>query len=78
MKHILGLTPLLATAESNVAVDNIAMGLVRKGVRVVRVGPPGKIGDALSQHTLDYLVRQEVTQRQLAILTSKFFLVLGL
>ena len=40
----MGVRPVLAVAECNVAVDNIASGLVALGLRVVRVGRPEKVG----------------------------------
>lgn len=52
----LGLGPILATADGNVAVDNIVLGLVKLGVNVVRVGSSSKISASLEEHTLDYKV----------------------
>lgn len=51
----LGLKPLLAVADGNIAVDNIAAGLAKYGKRVqtVRVGRPEKIRPELEELTLD-------------------------
>ena len=54
----LGLGPILATADGNVAVDNIALGLARCGVDVVRVGSPAKVSASLEAFTLDAKVAQ--------------------
>jgi len=55
----LGGTPLLAVSDSNIAVDNIAAGLQRAGVRVVRLGRPEKIrGQNLEDITLEAQVSQ--------------------
>lgn len=56
---ILDLSPLLATSDSNVAVDNIAMGLRAEGVKVVRVGRPDKINRILEAITLECLLERE-------------------
>ena len=37
------LTPILACADTNAAVDNIVEGLVERGIRVVRLGQPAKV-----------------------------------
>ena len=47
---------VLATAESNIAVDNIVEGLVKAGVNVVRVGHPARVVPALRERSLDFLV----------------------
>ncbi|ADL13588.1 IGHMBP2 family helicase [Acetohalobium arabaticum] len=47
---------ILATADSNTAVDNLVERLVRDDVEVVRVGHPVRVTPVLREHTLDYLI----------------------
>ncbi|MEM7114136.1 MAG: AAA domain-containing protein [Chloroflexota bacterium] len=50
---------VLACAPSNMGVDNLALGLVRAGEKVVRLGHPARIQPDLLAHTLDALVAQQ-------------------
>jgi len=61
---VLDLSPLLATSDSNVAVDNIAMGLRAEGVKAVRVGRPDKINRILEEITLECLLEKEKVELQ--------------
>ena len=55
---------ILATADSNTAVDNIVERLIERGASVVRVGHPARVNSTLREHTLDYLMeKNEVYQR---------------
>eukprot|EP00775_Hariotina_reticulata_P011966 gene11966-12109_t len=57
--------PLLAVAQSHVAVDNLLEGLVDAGVPAVRVGQPVKVRDALRGATLDALLERHPRAQQL-------------
>merc|ERR1712190_448972 len=52
----MGHKPLLATSECNIAVDNIAEGLAKNGVQVLRVGRPEKVRELLEPVCLDNMV----------------------
>ncbi|CAE8719992.1 unnamed protein product [Polarella glacialis] len=54
----MGYKPLLATSECNVAVDNIAEGLVANGVKVVRIGRCEKVSVRLDQAVLVNLIKE--------------------
>ena len=44
-----GTGPVLATSDSNIAVDNMLEGLVKMGIRVVRLGRPDRVRPELLQ-----------------------------
>lgn len=60
----MGLKPALATADGNTAVDNIAEGLAKAGVKVVRVGRAGKISTFMEAYSLDNLEKKEIERRK--------------
>jgi predicted DNA helicase len=49
---------VLATAASNIAVDNMLDFLLDRGVKAVRVGHPARVTPQLKEHTLDSLIEQ--------------------
>jgi len=59
----MGYKPILATSECNIAVDNIAEGLVRQGVKVCRIGRPEKVREMLETSVLDNMVKIEREDR---------------
>ncbi len=48
---------VLATADSNNAVDNLLEGLLKKNIKVVRIGNPIRLDKKLKEHSLDYKIQ---------------------
>lgn len=61
----MGLKPLLATSDSNVAVDNIAEGLHKLGVKAVRVGRAEKVRGHLEDITLEAIFQRKKEEKEL-------------
>jgi len=59
-QHLQGHGTLLATSDSNIAVDNIAAGAVKAGLNVVRLGRTEKVTPELEGATLEAKFRQRV------------------
>ncbi|KAJ3299323.1 Tripartite DNA replication factor [Borealophlyctis nickersoniae] len=57
--------PILACAQSNVAVDNLLEGLHDQGVSAVRVGQPVKVRESLRGRTLDALLENHPTKAEI-------------
>ena len=66
-----GRGPILATAESNVAVDNLLEGLLESGVNAVRIGQPVKVRASLREATLDARLEDHPLQDDLAALRDE-------
>jgi superfamily I DNA and/or RNA helicase len=60
-----GNAPILAVAESNVAVDNLLQGLLAIGVDAVRLGQPVKVRESLREATLDARMERHRLQKDL-------------
>ena len=56
MQHAKQGLQVLATADSNVAVDNMVEKLARYNSKVVRVGNPARVTKDLIEHTLDHII----------------------
>ena len=67
----MGKGPILACAESNVAVDNLLEGLVDIGVNAVRIGKPVKVRESLRNSTLDALVDNHPLQDEIEYIKSQ-------
>ncbi len=62
---------VLACADSNVAVDNLAERLIRRGLRVVRLGHPAKMLPSLEEHSLTHLMTKHSRYSELQALREK-------
>jgi len=66
---------ILVAAPSNTAVDNISKGLIRQGVRLLRVGNTSKVDEAIFSHTPEGKLansKQQKEIRQLKIRAEEF------
>ncbi len=64
---------VLATADSNIAVDNMLESLLDRDVDAVRVGHPARVTPKLREHTLDALVEENDKYRESQELREKAF-----
>lgn len=56
--------PIMLAAHTNVAVDNLADGCIKAGLRVVRTGPSARARAGIDQYTLDaYFLRHPAKPR---------------
>ena len=67
----MGRGPILACAESNVAVDNLLEGLLDLGVKAIRFGRPVKVREALREATLDAQVSRHPKQDEIAFIREE-------
>jgi len=72
LKRNFGLkVPILACAQSNVAVDNLLEGLVDAGVRAVRTGQPVKVRESLRDATLDARLINHPMQAEIEVAANE-------
>jgi len=67
---------VLATADSNIAVDNLLEKLVDVGVKTVRVGHPARVTPFLREHTLDSMIENNERFSEVQQLREKAFALL--
>lgn len=67
---------VLATADSNTAVDNMLEFLIDQGVNAVRVGHPARVTPALQQQTLDARIEKSSTYQRSQRLRDEAFNIL--
>ena len=67
----MGRGPILACAESNVAVDNLLEGLLELNVKAIRFGRPVKVRENLREATLDAQVSSHPKQDEIAFIREE-------
>ena len=67
----MGRGPILACAESNVAVDNLLEGLLDLDVKAIRLGRPVKVRENLREATLDAQVSRHPKQDEIAFIREE-------
>ena len=64
---------VLATADSNIAVDNMLDFLLDQDVNAVRVGHPARVTEKLREHTLDALIEENEKYKESQEVREKAF-----
>jgi predicted DNA helicase len=62
---------VLATADSNTAVDNLMERLIKRNLDVVRVGHPARVSKELIEHSLDYKVQHHPRYKEIQEIEKK-------
>jgi len=62
---------ILATADSNTAVDNLMERLIKRGLNVVRIGHPARVSKELIEHSLDYKVQHHKDYQKIVQIEKK-------
>lgn len=62
---------ILLSAPSNAAVDNIALGLIKQGVKVLRTGNTSKADEAIFQYTPEGMLMNSRQQKEIKELKKK-------
>jgi len=62
---------VLATADSNTAVDNLMERLIKRGLNVVRIGHPARVSKELIEHSLDYKVQHHEDYQKIVQIEKK-------
>ncbi|RJS71285.1 IGHMBP2 family helicase [Methanophagales archaeon] len=66
---------VLATADSNIAVDNLVERLDKAGLDVVRIGHPARVIPALRRRSIDYLVQDDPDYKKAQELREKAYAI---
>jgi len=64
---------ILATAESNAAIDNMVYRLVRRDVKVIRIGHPFRVNKTLREHTLDFMIEDHLRYKEITALREQAY-----
>ncbi|MBA45802.1 MAG: hypothetical protein CMB31_04365 [Euryarchaeota archaeon] len=62
--------PILAVAESNIAVDNLLEGLLTLGINAVRLGQPVKVRESLREATVDAKMENHRLRKDLDVILN--------
>jgi len=71
IQHIKLGNKILATADSNTAVDNIVEGLIKNGVKVVRIGHPARLKKELLEVSIDAVAEKHPKYEEIRKLDKK-------